>query len=225
MFGRVLRRNGQYAFGLVFLLALLSFGFAAAAPDEPWARLVSVLIQGSTLLAAVWIADSRRMLVILAFAVVAAGVGLGIQVVAAGNDETLGSLSVVTGLLVALAPPAIASSAIREMRRLARVTPQIVFAALTIYILVGMFFAFVQQAIGHLGSGPVFANGADPSPQNILYFSFVTLTTTGYGDFTAATEIGRTFAVVEALLGQLYLVTVVALLVANVRRPALSDGA
>jgi hypothetical protein len=51
-----------------------------------------------------------------------------------------------------------------------------------------------------------------------LYFSFVTLATLGYGDYTAAGELGRTLAIVEALVGQLYLVTVIAVLVSRMRR-------
>ena len=50
-----------------------------------------------------------------------------------------------------------------------------------------------------------------------LYFSYATLCTVGYGDYTAASDLGHTLAVSEALLGQLYLVTVVALLVGRVR--------
>ena len=46
-----------------------------------------------------------------------------------------------------------------------------------------------------------------------LYFSFVTITTVGYGDFTAASGLGRALASLEALLGQVYLVTVVATIV------------
>jgi hypothetical protein len=51
-----------------------------------------------------------------------------------------------------------------------------------------------------------------------LYFSFTTLTTVGFGDLTAGSDAGRMLAVMEALLGQLYLVTVVAFIVAT-RRP------
>jgi len=51
-----------------------------------------------------------------------------------------------------------------------------------------------------------------------VYFSFVTLATVGYGDYTAASDLGRMLAVSEALMGQLYLVSVVALLVANMGR-------
>jgi voltage-gated potassium channel Kch len=54
-------------------------------------------------------------------------------------------------------------------------------------------------------------------PNDFLYFSFATLTTVGYGDLVAATDLGRSLAVSEALIGQIYLVTVVALIVGNLR--------
>jgi hypothetical protein len=50
-----------------------------------------------------------------------------------------------------------------------------------------------------------------------LYFSYVTLATLGYGDYTAASNLGHMLAVAEALIGQIYLVTVVALLVSRLR--------
>ena len=70
---------------------------------------------------------------------------------------------------------------------------------------------------GDAGSGNFFAQGTDGTRSLRLYFSFVTLATLGYGDYTAAGELGRTLAVVEALFGQLYLVTVVAVLVSRMR--------
>jgi voltage-gated potassium channel Kch len=57
-----------------------------------------------------------------------------------------------------------------------------------------------------------------PRSIDFLYFSYVTLTTVGYGDLTAAGDLGRMLAVTEALLGQLYLVTVVALVIGNIGR-------
>jgi voltage-gated potassium channel Kch len=57
-----------------------------------------------------------------------------------------------------------------------------------------------------------------------VYFSFATLTTVGYGDLTARTDLGRTLAVMEALLGQLYLVTVVSVGVANLVPRRRLDG-
>jgi voltage-gated potassium channel Kch len=83
-------------------------------------------------------------------------------------------------------------------------------------------FAALFAAIGGIGAEPFFVQADDPGVQTYLYFSFVTLTTVGYGDFTAATNLGRTLATTEALLGQLYLVTVIAVLVSRmtVSRPA-----
>ena len=59
------------------------------------------------------------------------------------------------------------------------------------------------------------AQGTDGTVSLRLYFSYVTLATLGYGDYTAAGDLGHTLAIVEALFGQLYLVTVVAVLVSR----------
>ena len=92
--------------------------------------------------------------------------------------------------------------------------------ALCIYVLLGMLWAFGYGAIGAFESGPFFAEQATANVSDFLYFSFVTLTTVGYGDLTAAGGLGRAIAVVEALFGQLYLVTVVALVVSRMARMA-----
>src|SRR5229473_3348114 len=80
--------------------------------------------------------------------------------------------------------------------------------------------AACYAAIEHLGSAPFFAGGQPASTQTLQYFSFTTLTTLGYGDFTAAGNGGRAIAVMEALTGQVFLATLVARLVAAFRAPA-----
>jgi voltage-gated potassium channel Kch len=98
-----------------------------------------------------------------------------------------------------------------------------VMGAVCIYLLIGIMYAFSYAAIGLIGSEPFFAQIDDPGLPIFLYFSYVTQTTVGYGDYTAATNLGRTLATSEALLGQLYLVTVIAVLVSRLaavgRRP------
>ena len=94
-----------------------------------------------------------------------------------------------------------------------KVNAQSIMGALCIYLLLGMFFTFVYDTLASLGDGPFFANGSDGSAFERLYFSFVTLATLGYGDYTAGGTLGRSLAVFEVLLGQLFLVTAVALLV------------
>jgi hypothetical protein len=73
--------------------------------------------------------------------------------------------------------------------------------------------------MNELGTSDFFANKQPANTQTFQYFSFTTLTTLGYGDFTAAESGGRSIAVLEALTGQVFLATLVARLVAAYRTP------
>jgi Ion channel len=100
------------------------------------------------------------------------------------------------------------------------VTIQSIYGALSAYIIVGLMFAASYAAIQRLGGPPFFAAGQPATTQTFQYFSFTTLTTLGYGDFTALGDVGRAVAVMEALTGQVFLATLVARLVAAYRAPA-----
>ena len=76
-------------------------------------------------------------------------------------------------------------------------------------------FAFGYASDRRAGIHTLFVQTAHARLPDFLYFSFITQTTVGYGDLTAATNLGRTLAVVEALAGQLYLVTIIAVLVSR----------
>ena len=95
---------------------------------------------------------------------------------------------------------------------------QAVLGAVAVYLLVGLTLGFVIGALATGISGAYFASGTDATQSARVYFSFTALTTTGYGDYTAALRGGRALAVLEMLVGQLYLVTVIAMLVGNLRR-------
>ncbi len=128
-----------------------------------------------------------------------------------------GVVFVISGLLAALIPIALA----RGLWRLVRehgMTLQAVAGALAIYLLIGLLFAWTVGFVATLETGPYFTNGHDASGGAIVYFSFTVLTTTGFGDYTAATPAGHTLAVVEMLVGQLYLVTVIGVLVGGLAR-------
>jgi len=99
------------------------------------------------------------------------------------------------------------------------VTIQSIYGALSAYLIVGLMFASSYAAIEHLGESPFFADNQQANTQTFQYFSFTTLTTLGYGDFTALESGGRAVAVLEALSGQVFLATLVARLVAAYRAP------
>jgi len=111
-------------------------------------------------------------------------------------------------------------AAIMVVRRvLARpaVTLQSIYGALSAYLITGLMFASIYAALEHLGTSDFFAGSQPANTQTFQYFSFTTLTTLGYGDFTAAESGGRAIAVLEALTGQVFLATLVARLVSAYR--------
>lgn len=89
-----------------------------------------------------------------------------------------------------------------------------ILGAVCVYLLLGLLFASVYAVFGAVGQ--TFVQQATTSAVDVIYFSFITLATVGFGDLTPKTDVLRMVAVVEALLGQLYLVTIISVLVSNV---------
>ena len=207
-------RVPAYRDGVVLLLLLATFIFLASGPTGDWVPLVAVLLQGATLLAAFAASGVGRRLWRLALVVVLAALVSAFVAIFIGSDTLNGALFLVNLLLVGAAPVVIINSLVR--RRV--IDLRTVLGAVCVYVLIGMMWSFGFTAVGTVDSEPFFAQQAHATVADYLYFSFVTLTTTGYGDLTAAHGLGRAMAVLEALIGQLYLVTVIALLVSNIGR-------
>jgi hypothetical protein len=209
-------RTHHYRFGLVLILILVSLAFGLAAPTGDWARLVTVTLQGATLVAAVMASGAHRWVERLTIGgavtlvVAAAAAVLGTDKV--GSD----SARIISLFFVALAPSAIIYGIVKEFRERGAVTLHTMFGGLCLYLLLGIIFATALEAVQSI-SGQAMLTPISDDTADFLYFSFVSLTTTGFGDVIAATSLGRAFAITEALIGQIYLVTVVALIVSNLR--------
>jgi hypothetical protein len=150
-------------------------------------------------------------------------VGSALIVVAAalyGGNLGFGIAALWTGILLLVTVGLI----VRQILSLPVVTMQSIFGALSAYLIIGLMFSSFYSAMYRLGGDQFFANGQVPHSHNITpifqYFSFTTLTTLGYGDFTAASNQGRAVAVLEAVTGQIFLATLVARLVAAFRPQA-----
>ncbi|HJX21904.1 MAG TPA: ion channel [Steroidobacteraceae bacterium] len=216
------RRRLRY--GLLLLAITASFSLEGIASEGAAAQSLVTTLLGVTLLLAFWAGDMPvRRLRQAAIPVAALVVAVDVALIAGQGQTVTGITRLASGVLVAFAPPAIVVGVLRTLRRQRAVTVDVVFGALCLYLLAGMFFAFAYGAVNNLGGSPFFDQGLATTPSRCLYFSFTTLTTVGYGDLTAHSNLGHTLAVMEALVGQIYLVTVVATIVGNVgsrSRPA-----
>jgi voltage-gated potassium channel len=224
--GHRLRETDAYELLLAFIV--LSIVFAEAAPERESARVASVAIQGITLMFALWTSRVSRRGLILALCAAIIGLVASVIAAAAGSDQLVRAFArLVNVMLILLATFAIARGLLRNVTERRFVTLQPVLGVVCIYLLLGMLFSYSYGAIAAIDSGDFFKQGFDGHGPDFVYFSFVTLTTVGYGDLTAADGLGRALAIVEALTGQLYLVTVVALFVSNLapqrRRAAARD--
>ncbi len=115
-------------------------------------------------------------------------------------------------VLLALLFPAILRQAFSHRR----VNLNTVAASLAAYLLLGLIFASAYRLV-QIISPPMFSQ-PNTNGFTYVYFSYVTLTTIGYGDFTAHNDGGRAIAILEGLFGQVFLVTIVALVVSNLGR-------
>ena len=108
---------------------------------------------------------------------------------------------------------------VRQVLAQPEITEQSIYGALSAYMMIGLIFSAVYLAMWKFTgtSHSFFANGDKPNTKLFQYFSFTTLTTLGYGDFTAAGDGARAVAVLEAMVGQMFLATLVARLVAGFR--------
>jgi Ion channel len=206
-------------YGLLLVTILLSLAVQGIAPPGKLQQLVVTALSGATAILAVRAAGLGPRVVRLAAALTLAMLALSI-VRAAGGGVGEGAVRVANALVVALGPPAVAIGVARELRTSGHVRVVAVLGVLSLYMLVGMLFAFTYGAIDRLGGDPFFEDGEAATASHCLYFSFITLTTVGYGDLVARGDLGHTLAVFEALIGQIYLVTVVSVLVSNLGRPA-----
>ena len=194
-----------------------TFAVQGIAAPKVWDEVLVTTLLAGTLVLALWAADVKP--IVIRVATVVAGILLAVSVVeAAAGATNNAAVRIANALLVFLAPPAVVVGVVRGVRARNKVTIEAVLGVLSLYILLGLFFAQLYGAIDRVNGGHFFTNIGDATPSDCVYFSFTTLTTIGYGDITASGNFGHTLSVTEGLVGQIYLVTIVSLLVGNLGR-------
>jgi hypothetical protein len=174
--------------------------------------LTAAVIVGATLLIAMrasGINPRRQRVLDVVIAMTIAGYTIAVLA-----DVTMGvGAEQRSGISAAIAVLSVAAPVIVVLRLVQHrtVTMATLYGAIAAYLLVAVAYFFAFLTVGQW-QGTFFTSVSEPS-SSYMYFSLTTITTVGYGDLTAATHLGRLLANSEAVVGQVYLVTFVAMIV------------
>jgi hypothetical protein len=193
------------SYGLVLLLVVATYVVSVSLTEAQAASIVLTVA-----LATVWltlrISRAHRVARLVADVVLILAAGVAVaSVFAHQQGDELGVIFAVCCLLYLIAP----FSIVRHLMLRREIDTETLLGAIAAYLLIGMFFAFAYKAAGEFGSVPFFGSAGSGSLSQDLFFSFVTMTTVGYGNLVPAANPGQTFAVVEAVTGQLFLIVAV----------------
>jgi hypothetical protein len=201
----------QYRYGLVLLLVLCVVIFVIVVPDGNVARAIAFALVGASLVVA--IGTSRERSIVRRRRILVAGTTVAVITVLTAAGAISTSITFAVGAVMTLAVPATLTGGLLRLVRERGATVQAVAGGLAIYLLLGLAFSSLIGFVSDVGNTPFFVEGSHVGTSDRVYYSFTVLTTTGFGDFTAAHGAGRALAVLEMLIGQIYLVTVISILI------------
>jgi hypothetical protein len=197
------------AFGLVLALVLLTYVLSSLLGNRGWPAVLITLSTSATSVVALVSAHSRPRTVRLAIWVAAATVLFA--VVAALTDAyvwlNLGAAVQIALLAVAM------GTVLRRVVSTAEVGSRTILGALSVYTVLGLLFTYLYGTIERIQSTPFFEGHPNPDGSDFIFFSYTTLTTTGYGNLVPTGQPGEMVAGLEMMIGQIFLVTLVAGLV------------
>jgi Ion channel len=197
------------AFGLVFLLILTTYALASLIDNRGWSAVILTIATSATSVVALTSSHARPQLVRLAVLLAALTVLLAMINAISGAHIWLNLASLIQVSLLAVAMVAV----LRRVVSAPEVSLRTIFGALSVYAALGIFFTFLYGAIERLQGGPFFEGATNPQGSDFLFFSYTTLTTTGYGNLVPGGQPGRMISGLEMMIGQIFLVTLVAGLV------------
>ena len=201
------------SYGFVLLLVMVTYTVSVSV-TQTWAGSIVLTVQLATVWFTLRTSQARpvvRRIADIVLCLAAAAAVLSFFVHQSGNER--GGIFVVCALLYLIAP----FSIVRHLILRRDIDTETLLGAVSAYVLIGMFFAFAYQAAGEFGSVPFFGTAGHGSLSQDLFFSFVTMTTVGYGNLVPAANPGQSLAVLEALIGQLFLVVAVGKIISSYR--------
>ena len=211
----------SYASLLVLLLA--NFFLLELVDDPRWGAVGSTLLAALALVVAISDPEAGHRINRRHWLQVAACVALAPVVLIVNSASVIGLTYLLPVALLVTATLPVTLSRVLKHRRvtyetvdaivIGRKTYETVLGSLCSYVLLGLLFAFVFLAVNEFRNEPFFVQPGEHQQSEFLYFSFVALTTLGFGDLSPSVGLPQALTVIEALVGSIFLVTLVARLV------------
>jgi voltage-gated potassium channel Kch len=212
------------SYSLLLIVLLVDFFLLAALPDEHYSPVIRAPLIVMTLLLALRTSHASPHLIRLAWWTGGLAVVAVVPTLLGDAPALRGAVQLLFVVLLGALPFVI----IRRILGHQEVNVETIYGALCVYLLIGFVFSSLFGAVNSLGSEYFASPPSQNSPADLLYLSFITLTTVGFGDVVPANDFSRALVVLEALMGQVFLVTLVARLVAmfgqEQRRRGRADG-
>jgi hypothetical protein len=197
------------AFGLVLALVLVTYVLTSLLSNHGWSAVV--LTAATSVTSVVALTSSHANPRLVRSAIWLSGLTVVLAAIAAISDERtwLNFASVVQVTLLTIAMAAV----LRRVVTTAEVGSRTILGAISVYTVLGILFTFIYGTVDRIQATPFFEGVPHPAGSDFLFFSYTTLTTTGYGNLVPGGQPGRMLAGLEMMIGQIFLVTLVAGLV------------
>jgi Ion channel len=197
------------AFGLVLVLVLITYVLASVLSNRGWSAVLLTTVTGATSVVALTSSHVRSIFVrrVLMLALLASL--LAVISAASGGRPWLSAANFIEIVLLAVAMAAV----LRRVVTADNVSSRTILGAISVYTSLGILFTWAYGLIDRIEGGDFFGAGVTTKGSDFLFFSYTTLTTTGYGDLVPTGQVGRMVSGLEMMIGQIFLVTLVAGLV------------
>jgi hypothetical protein len=197
------------AFGLVFGLVLTTYVLTSVLANHGWSAVVLTVATSATSVVALTSSHARPLVVRTAIWLSLVTI-LFAAVAAVSDDRTWLNFS--SAIQIGLLTVAM-GAVLRRVVTAPDVGFRTILGAISVYAVLGILFTFAYGMVDRLQDGPFFEQIANPNGSDFIFFSYTTLTTTGYGNLVPGGQPGRMLSGLEMMIGQIFLVTLVAGLV------------
>lgn len=205
MVANILHKRFSYLFFTIVLLFLIRPFVEVATP----LTYVTNIFLWFIIISCVWAVQEKRKRRGLVITMAIATILAGLMDVVLNNTVTQWAGSITIVLFLAYAVGSIMFYLFRQVS----ITTDMIMAAASEYVLIGILWTFLYYVLEAMLPGSFSLSGSEADPSGFLYFSFVTLTTTGYGDVLPISVQARSLSILEMITGQLFIAITLARLV------------